>query len=285
MLQKEINYKKNSCEIECSVIFSLEILSKKWIVPIICSLGQHDVLRFGELSRCIDGITSASLTSSLKELQSLNIVSRIQYNEMPIRVEYSLTKLGKELLPNILNMSQIGLKMQGNNTNFCHCSIEDCVVKAENYLYIHKAKVKKMIENNDNAYITIYKEINKENSDLDAIERLILLIEKILNFETQFGEKLSRLKHIYYVTGKSKSNELFAENSSGVIVLTEFLKEARKQGILVDTLSNEEIIYSIFAFMHGLSSLWEIDRDSYNIVEKNKPIIKNFFEGFRKTPS
>lgn len=98
---------QNNCDYDnCPVIFSLNLLSKKWLVPIICALNHNAVMCFGELSRALGGITDMMLTQCLKELQRLGIVSRVQYNEMPLHVEYSLTQMGREMIPSILSLSK-----------------------------------------------------------------------------------------------------------------------------------------------------------------------------------
>ena len=48
---------------------------------------------------CIRDSTNTALTNALKELEADELVQRIQYNEMPLRVEYSLTEKGRDLLP------------------------------------------------------------------------------------------------------------------------------------------------------------------------------------------
>lgn len=55
-------------------------------------------------------ITNAALTNALKELETNELIQRIQYNEMPLRVEYSLTEKGRDLLPVFYAISQWGLK-------------------------------------------------------------------------------------------------------------------------------------------------------------------------------
>ena len=67
-------------------------------------------MRFGELTKVLKPITNTALTNALKELESDNLVRRIQYNEMPLRVEYSLTEKGRDLLPIFYAISQWGMK-------------------------------------------------------------------------------------------------------------------------------------------------------------------------------
>ncbi len=56
-------------------------------------------IRYNELMKKVQGITNTMLASSLKELEKDGLVKRIQYNEMPIRVEYFITEKSKELIP------------------------------------------------------------------------------------------------------------------------------------------------------------------------------------------
>lgn len=81
------------------VQYSLQIISGKWKLPILCVLSRKDIVRFNELKREIDGITNMALTNCLRDLEYYKIVNRVQYLEMPPRVEYSLTKNGKKLIP------------------------------------------------------------------------------------------------------------------------------------------------------------------------------------------
>ena len=66
------------------------------------ALYESEYVRFNELKRELSGITDAMLTKILKELIKENIVKRVQYNEIPPRVEYSLTPNGLNLV-NALN--------------------------------------------------------------------------------------------------------------------------------------------------------------------------------------
>ena len=84
---------------QCPVLRSLEILQGKWTSRVIFSLLKNDHMRFGELKKAIPEITNTMLTATLRELEQKEIVSRMQYNEIPPHVEYSLTKRGNALLP------------------------------------------------------------------------------------------------------------------------------------------------------------------------------------------
>jgi DNA-binding HxlR family transcriptional regulator len=69
-------------------------------------------MRFNELKKEIYGITNTMLSNSLQVMQNDNLVQRVQYNEMPLRVEYSLTDTGKEVLPILLELSKWGLEQK-----------------------------------------------------------------------------------------------------------------------------------------------------------------------------
>ena len=66
--------------------------------------------RFGELKKMLKPITNTALTNALKELEADDLIQRIQYNEMPLRVEYSLTLKGQDLLPVFYSIMQWGIK-------------------------------------------------------------------------------------------------------------------------------------------------------------------------------
>lgn len=74
-----------------------DILGSKWATEILYQLAIHPTMRFGEFKRQIPELTNTMLTSSLRKMEERGIVSRTQYNEIPPRVEYSLTELGHSL--------------------------------------------------------------------------------------------------------------------------------------------------------------------------------------------
>ena len=94
------NRKKKIVEYTTSpVVYGLQIIGGKWKMPILCALSQKGIVRFNELKRELDGITNMSLTNCLKELEYYKIINRVQYLQIPPRVEYSLTENGKKLIP------------------------------------------------------------------------------------------------------------------------------------------------------------------------------------------
>ena len=83
---------------DCPVTKVIDLLNGKWTTRIIYELERHESIRFGALKKAIPSITNAMLSSSLKMLESKDIVIRKQYYEVPLRVEYSLSQAGREML-------------------------------------------------------------------------------------------------------------------------------------------------------------------------------------------
>ncbi len=94
----------------CPVTVLLQMLQGKWKFQVIYEICIQDPIRYGELKRAIPGITSTMLSSSLKELEADGLVSRRQYEEVPLRVEYSLTEKGRDLMPVFYEMARWGLR-------------------------------------------------------------------------------------------------------------------------------------------------------------------------------
>ena len=82
----------------CPITYSMKMIGGKWRPIIIMRIAQN-INRFGVLHRGIDGISKNMLTRELRDLEKNNIISRKIYAEIPPRVEYSLTKKGKSLVP------------------------------------------------------------------------------------------------------------------------------------------------------------------------------------------
>lgn len=86
-------------DIRCPLEYGLDIFGGKWKSRIICVLNFKGTVRYSRLRKDLANITDAVLSAGLKELIKDGIVRRKQYDEIPPRVEYSLTELGKSVLP------------------------------------------------------------------------------------------------------------------------------------------------------------------------------------------
>lgn len=82
----------------CPVETTLTMISDKWKVLILRDL-LTGTKRFGELKKSLTGVSQKVLTSQLREMEENSLVERKAYPEVPPRVEYSLTPLGRSLKP------------------------------------------------------------------------------------------------------------------------------------------------------------------------------------------
>lgn len=75
----------------------LNRIGDKWTVMVVGILARHGTLRFNELKRMINGVSQRMLTLTLRNLERDGLVTRTIYPEIPPRVEYGLTELGRSL--------------------------------------------------------------------------------------------------------------------------------------------------------------------------------------------
>lgn len=75
----------------------LDLLSRKYAMQVICTVGALEPVRYGEIEATFGNVSSSTLSDRLEELTDADIIHRTQYNEIPPRVEYELTPSGEEL--------------------------------------------------------------------------------------------------------------------------------------------------------------------------------------------
>ncbi|MBC7933811.1 MAG: helix-turn-helix transcriptional regulator [Rhizobacter sp.] len=92
------NKKKVVYQEICPVRDVLDYVGDKWSMLIVLQLGNQSPLRFGELKKVIGGISQKMLTITLRKLEHDGFVQRVYFPEVPPRVEYSITRLGKSLM-------------------------------------------------------------------------------------------------------------------------------------------------------------------------------------------
>ena len=86
---------------KCPIRHVLSLFSDKWSLLVLCNLYIRGNMRFGELSSAMTDISERMLTVRLKNLENHNLIVRRAYREVPPRVEYSLSPLGKSAMPHI----------------------------------------------------------------------------------------------------------------------------------------------------------------------------------------
>ena len=91
----------------CPVATAVSLIGEKWKLLIIRNLKERP-WRFNELQRDIEGISQKVLTDSLRQMIDDGLVYRHDYQEIPPKVEYGLTELGKEMLPIIDALADFG---------------------------------------------------------------------------------------------------------------------------------------------------------------------------------
>lgn len=92
----------------CPVEATLDLIGGKYKALILWHLSEGK-LRFSELHKCVTGATPKMLTQQLRELESQKLVHREVYPVIPPKVEYSLTDLGKSLIPILVAMRDWGV--------------------------------------------------------------------------------------------------------------------------------------------------------------------------------
>ena len=98
----------------CPVETTLMLISDKWKVLILRDL-MPGTTRFGELKKSIGTVSQKVLTAQLRDMEAKGLVTRRVYAEVPPRVEYSLTDLGRSLKPILDAMWSWGEEYKAKN--------------------------------------------------------------------------------------------------------------------------------------------------------------------------
>ncbi|MGE4290587.1 MAG: winged helix-turn-helix transcriptional regulator [Desulfovibrio sp.] len=107
---KELGGKRYHCSFE----LTLQLIGGKWKPIILYKLGGGQVLRFSELRRTMPSITQKMLTQQLRELEADGLVFREVYPQVPPKVEYSLTELGRSIMPVLNQLCEWGKRYEAS---------------------------------------------------------------------------------------------------------------------------------------------------------------------------
>ncbi len=83
----------------CNMELTLDIIGGKWKPILIFHIGSQGKIRYGELKRLTPSISERVLSRELRNLEKAKIITREVFEEKVLRVEYSLTEIGQEILP------------------------------------------------------------------------------------------------------------------------------------------------------------------------------------------
>lgn len=104
-------------EIECHVEDIVEFLGKKHMLKILSMFFENkNSLRFKDFTNTL-GINSKTLSDRLKELEQSNLVIRTSFDEIPPRVEYTLTEIGDDLRPILETLNQFDTKYMNSKSD------------------------------------------------------------------------------------------------------------------------------------------------------------------------
>ena len=102
----------------CPVKGIIDVVSKKWTLLIVNTLGIHDTLRFKDLINLL-GISPKTLSDTLKILVAQGLAERVSYNTIPPKVEYSLSRDGHEFREAILPLLRWAAGRDGGTHEVC----------------------------------------------------------------------------------------------------------------------------------------------------------------------
>lgn len=119
-LELQENLKKFTHIDECPIRNVISRFSGKWQMLVLCVLSENETTRFNAIGKAIPDISPKVLSYTLKNLERDHLIVRNIYAEIPPRVEYSLTDLGRSLIPVIGGLITWSMEnfeaMTGNST-------------------------------------------------------------------------------------------------------------------------------------------------------------------------
>ena len=84
---------------DTGLFYTLKLIKGKYKMRVLYTLMEFGVVRYGELKRYLGEISHKMLDSTLKELEADDLIKRKEYDQLPFKVEYSLSERGQSLIP------------------------------------------------------------------------------------------------------------------------------------------------------------------------------------------
>lgn len=97
---------RNSIIEICPIRNVVARFGNKWALLVILVLNESGRIRFSQLGKLIPDISTKVLANTLRTLEADGLVTRTVYSEVPIRVEYELTDIGRTLVPIIIQLTE-----------------------------------------------------------------------------------------------------------------------------------------------------------------------------------
>jgi DNA-binding HxlR family transcriptional regulator len=113
-------------DIRCPLEYGLDIFGGRWKSRIICVMSQQEHIRYSDLKTHVASISDTVLSQMLNELKDDGMIHRIQFYEMPPRVEYSLTDKGRSVLPILESINKWALEHGGMEYASSSASCKKC---------------------------------------------------------------------------------------------------------------------------------------------------------------
>lgn len=107
----QVRSESGACPDECPLDQCLQLLAGAWTHKVLWYL-REGALRFGDLRRNLPGVSAKVLTTRLRDLELRGVVTRRVLPSSPPAVEYELTSLGRDLLPVLEAIAQVGKRLR-----------------------------------------------------------------------------------------------------------------------------------------------------------------------------
>lgn len=90
----------------CPTTGLVQIMGRRYALTLLAIIAERSGARFNEIKSALNDMSSSTLTIRLAELEQAGLIERRTFAEMPPRVEYSVTKAGKQLRKNLMALSR-----------------------------------------------------------------------------------------------------------------------------------------------------------------------------------